>query len=385
MITLLLLTEAKSTGGGWRLKPGSFNCRHPAFLIVADQHLLLIGPPSAGKSYTLKLVLILLPPEAFHVIDAGSPRVLIYDSADLQHRVTVFSEADSIPTQEDNPAASAIRNLLQDHRLHYQVPVRDPETGDFVVRDIDKPGPTVLITTAVKRLGSQLDSRLFILDVPDDSEHVRQALRVQAGIELDGASEPNADLIAYQAYLQSMAPWDVVVPFARELSEAIGRSASAPRILRDFQRLLSLVKAVTVLRHPHRARDAKGRLVADIDDYRAVFDLMGDMYEASSTGASKAVRAVVGAVAALRAEGQSPVSVTMTANKLGLNKGSVSRCVRVALREGWLCNTEIKKGRPADLIIGEPLPDRAGLPDPEGVAGLQGKPADTGGWEEGVV
>src|SRR5262249_44175924 len=74
-------------------------------------HLLLLGVPSAGKSYTLNTVLALLPPEGHHAIDAGSPRVLIYDDADLRHRVLVFGEADSLPAGEDNPAASAIRAL----------------------------------------------------------------------------------------------------------------------------------------------------------------------------------------------------------------------------------------------------------------------------------
>ena len=36
-------------------------------------HLLLMGLPSSGKNYTLSRVLILLPEDAYHVIDAGSP------------------------------------------------------------------------------------------------------------------------------------------------------------------------------------------------------------------------------------------------------------------------------------------------------------------------
>jgi hypothetical protein len=139
-------------------------------------HLLLIGPPSAGKSYTVNQILKLLPEEAYHIIDAGSPRTLIYDNSDLRHKVVIFSEADSIPTDEDNPAASAIRNLLQDHQLHYVVTVRDADTGDFTVREINKPGPTVLITTSTKPLGAQLMTRLFTLEISDSDAQIRAAL-----------------------------------------------------------------------------------------------------------------------------------------------------------------------------------------------------------------
>ena len=83
-------------------------------------HLLLTGPSSGGKSYTLGIIKTLMPTEGYHVIDAGSPRVLIYDVASLEHKALVFGEADSLPAGEDNPAASAIRNLLQDHHLHYE-------------------------------------------------------------------------------------------------------------------------------------------------------------------------------------------------------------------------------------------------------------------------
>ena len=92
-------------------------------------HILLLAASSVGKSYALQTALALHPAEAYHVIDAGSPRVLIYDTADLRHRAVIFGEADSLPAGEDNPAASAVRNLLADGRLHYKVTVRDPETG----------------------------------------------------------------------------------------------------------------------------------------------------------------------------------------------------------------------------------------------------------------
>ncbi len=328
-------------------------------------HLILLGPPSAGKNYTVTAVLRLLPAEAYHAIDAGSPRVLIYDETDLRHRALIFGEADSLPAGEDNPAASAIRNLLQDHRLHYHVTIRDPETGDFTVRRVEKPGPTVLITTATRRLGEQLDSRLFCVDVPDDQAQVREALLMQASLETGGVAAPSEALVAYQGYLQALAPWSVVVPFAHELAEAIGRSPAASRVLRDYARLLALVKAVTILRHQRRRRDTAGRLVAEVADYAAVYDLVRDAYAASVTGAGQGVRDVVQAVAALKSEGKTRVSAAQVARYLGINNMAASRRVRAALRAGWLINEEPRKGRPYDLVVGEPLPAEDGLPRPE--------------------
>lgn len=332
-------------------------------------HLLLLGPSSAGKSYNVETVKRLLPPEAYHTIDASTPRVLIYDPADLQHKMVIFGEADSLPAGEDNPAASAIRNLLQDHRLHYKATVRDTETGGWTVCDINKSGPTMLVTTSTKRLGDQLETRLFILEVPDDQQQVRAALKAQGDIELYGAQEPPDSLIAYQSLLQAGAPWHILVPFADKLAEAIGKSPAASRVVRDYARLISLIKSVALLRHAHRQLDSEGRVLATLEDYRTIYDLASDMYAASTTGASKKVREVVNAVAELRKEDAGArITVKMVADRCGINKMAASRRVASAEKGGWLINDvadNASSNAGKNLVLGESLPVESGLPTPE--------------------
>jgi hypothetical protein len=330
-------------------------------------HLVLGGSPSSGKSFVLSIVLRLLPESGYHVIDAGSPRALIYDTADLRHRALVFGEADSLPAGEDNPAASAVRNLCTDHQLHYQATVRDDKTGGFVVKEVRKDGPTVLVTTSVRQLGEQMESRLFRLEVPDDQESIRQALLAQAAVELRGAPVPDAALIACQAYLQRLTPWEVVVPFANELAWLIGRRPAAPRVRRDYARLISLIKAHAVLCHQRRQRDASGRLVATVEDYAAVFTLGNELYQHSVTGSSSRIRVVVEAVRDLR--GSLPVRVVAVAKRLGINKMAATRRVSAAIDAGFLVNRESRRGQPADLELGNPLPAEDGLPTPAELGG----------------
>jgi hypothetical protein len=332
-------------------------------------HLLLVGPASSGKSYTVGSVLRLLPKDACHAIDAGSPRVLIYGEDPLEHRLLVFSEADSLPAGEDNPAASAVRSLLQDHSLNYEVTEKDPKRGGFKVRKIHKDGPTTLITTSTKRLGAQLESRLFVVEVKDDQEQLAAALSMQAQLELYGpAADDTEGLLAFQSYLQIQAPWEVVVPFAGELVTYLQKQPHESRVARDFNRTLSLIKAVTVIRHRHRKTNADGRLMAELDDYRTVHELVADVFETGS-GASERVRETVAAVQRL-VSGESTVSQAEIGKELGLVKGTVSNRVRTAIRGGWLVNEETTRGKPAKIRLGEPLPERAGLPTPEELEAL---------------
>jgi hypothetical protein len=297
------------------------------------------------------------------VIDAGSPRALIYMDADLQHRLLVFSEADSLPAGEDNPAASAIRNLLQDHRLHYEVVVKDPETGRYIVMEVNKEGPAVLITTSTKPLGGQLGTRLFALDIPYDLEQLRSALKEQARQEVNEAGEIPTPLIAFQAYLQSLAPWDVLVPYAESLANEIGKTIDAPRILRDHSRILALIKAVALLRHIHRQVNRAGRLMATIDDYRYVKNLVGEMYESSLSGVSKEIRNIVEIVDQLTKKAKDSIMIEDIRKCSSFTKTQARRYVKRALDKGFLVNKELRKSYPYNLSIGEPLPVQSGLPE----------------------
>jgi len=384
---LVLVQEAVGTlGYGGDLRPPTITYLAATGRVLGQRegsmpvHLLLLGIPAVGKSYTVRVVRSLLPEVAYHTIDAGSARVLIYDEADLRNRVLIVGEADSLPAGEDNPAASAMRNLLQDHALHYSVVVKNPDTGQFEVQQIHKPGPTTLITTSVKRLKPQLDSRLFCLAVPDDHAQVEAALTAQAQAELHGIANPDPALTAFQAYLQALAPWEVVVPFADRLSRAIGRSSTAPRILRDYARLLSLVKSVAVLRHQHRQRDPVGRLIADLADYRTVFGLVNEMYAGSISGADQRIRAAVEAVSALLGEqGRvGGITVTQVARRLGISVPAASARLRTAIAQGWVVNEETTRGRPWRLHVGEALPEPVGLPHPDSLTEGSTTPPDNG-------
>jgi hypothetical protein len=328
-------------------------------------HTLFLGPSSSGKNAAMEAGLRLLPDNVVFTIDAGSARALIYDDRPFEHHVVAYGEADSLPAGEDNPAASAIRNLLQDGHLHYDVIVRDPASGEFVTRHVVKPGPTVLFTTSTRPLGDQLMTRLFTLEVPDDSVQLGAALEAMASLELDGAPPPDPALRAFQAYLQELAPIDVVVPFARQLSSYLRRRPQAPRVLRDYARLLSLIKAVAILRIAHRDRDGAGRIVATFDDYGAAYELVEETW-AASADASERVRQAVAAVAELGSRTQgATVSITELALRLKVSVASAWRRVNSAIAGGWIVNEETRKRQTARLRVGEPLPPSAGLPSIE--------------------
>jgi hypothetical protein len=146
----------------------------------------------------------------------------------------------------------------------------------------------------------------------------------------------------------------ITIPYAKELAKLI--PAAAPRLRRDFGSLLALIRAHALLHQGTRERDAKSRIVATIDDYAVVRDLLADVVsEAVEKTVKPEIREVVSTVAKLAEDGE--VTQKQVADETGLDKGSVSRRVRAALDGGYLLNKEEKRGRPHRLVLGDPLPD----------------------------
>ena len=58
----------------------------------------------------------------------------------------------------------------------------------------------------------------------------------------------------------------------------------------------------------------------------------------------------------LESSGDNPITVTTLAETLKLDESATLRRVRAAIDRGYLKNLEDRKGRPARLVLGDPLP-----------------------------
>ena len=196
--TPAVLTYIAITSRVLRYKPGQ-----------APAHLMLKGEASSGKSHALNAVLRHMPKEAIYKMDAGSARALIYDDEPISHRAIVFSERDSLPKGDgdgDNPAASAIRSLLQDGRMDYRVTVKAPN-GKLKTQHIVREGPSVLVTTGITYIRGQLGTRIFTYNMTEGREQIKSALMAAAENEEGDRFEstPDEALVSLQLYLQRRA------------------------------------------------------------------------------------------------------------------------------------------------------------------------------------
>ena len=307
------------------------------------------GPSSGGKSFVVEMVLKFLPDEAFSERTAMSDRALAYSDEDFRHRYLVIYEAAGM---NSDIASYLIRSLLSEGVIRYEL-VEKTRDG-MRPRLIEKQGPTgLIVTTTATRLHPENETRLLSLAVKDTPEQTAEIMRALAR-EGDAIGEA-ANYGRWHAYQRWLAVGErrVTVPFAGQLANLV--PPVAVRVRRDFGLLLSLVRSHALLHRESRSRDELGRIIATLSDYTAVRNPVADLFaEGIEATVPATVRETVEAIAAL---GKDEVSLGAISKALKLDKSTTSRRVNVAVSKGYLANLEDRKGRPARIAVGDPMPD----------------------------
>lgn len=325
------------------------------YLIVTSRMLERVvsaavkGPSSGGKTYTVERVLGFFPDDAYYALTAMSERALAYSEEPIQHRFLVVYEAAGMSGEF---ATYLIRSLLSEGRLRYET-VESTSEG-LRPRTIEREGPTgLIVTTTEVKLHPENETRLISLAVSDTQEQTRDVLLAMADEDREKPDMgPWHDL---QRWLEA-AEHRVTIPYATDLAALI--PPVAVRLRRDFATVLTFVRTHAMLHQANRGRDARRRIVASLDDYASVRELIADLVsEGVDAVVPATVRETVETVERLSAEPSGNLTVSAVAAALNLDKSAALRRVRAATDRGYLKNLENRKGRPARLASADPLPE----------------------------
>jgi len=321
------------------------------------------GPSSAGKNHVTPHVLALFPPSAAYRLTGMSERALAYGKEPLAHRILAIEEAAGLT---GGVGAYLMRSLISEGRLRYET-VENGQEG-LKPRVIEREGPTgLLVTTTALNLEAELETRMFSIPITDSAEQTSAVLRALAARDSGDEGRGAIDAAPWHALQTWLETGDhrVVIPYAGKLAEAI--PPVAIRLRRDFPAVLRLIKTHAILHQHQRERDEQDRVVAAIDDYTAIYELVADLVAAGvEASVPQTIRETVDAVSALTKKWPDGVPHSAVKAALGLDKSTVSRRVKHAIGLGYLVDEQEKRGQPALLRLGDPLPvELEVLPSPE--------------------
>jgi hypothetical protein len=306
------------------------------------------GPSSGGKSFLVERVTKFFPEDAYYSFTSMSERALAYDDTPLSHRFIVLYEAGGLSS---DLASYLMRSLLSEGCIRYQTVEKTSE--GMVPKLIERQGPTgLIVTTTLVNLHPENETRLISITITDTQAQTKKIFETLAdGMDSTTNFEPWQ---ALQVWIGA-GECRVVIPFARLLAEMV--PPLAVRLRRDFRAVLTLTRAHALLHKVSRERDGCGRIIASLDDYSVVRELVSE-FVSEGVGAlvAEATRETVMAVKDLKEESKD-IRVKDVADKLNLDKSTAGRRVRKAISQEYLQNLEEKKHRPYRLDLDTPLPD----------------------------
>lgn len=318
--------------------------------------LSVVAPSSAGKNAVVDAARALMPPSAYVEFDATTPAAFIYyerDNDDIyKHRTLIFTESDSIP--DKGPIASALRTLISKGCVEYAT-TEETEDGPRRTNKITKAGPSGFISTGVRQLAPQLNTRVLELNVSDDPKLTQEIMDMQARIaagEMRVASPK--DFIAAQCWLGEHGNRDVVIPFAPALSQLM--SPRETRMRRDFLQVLTTIEASAFLHQYQRECDASGAVVATTEDYALARRLLAPIFDTVAASVKPSMRRVIEAVKV----DDPAITLRELANRLDRAPSTISPYAKQAVEDGYLENPNYRAGEAANFVrTSLSLPDAA--------------------------
>jgi hypothetical protein len=310
----------------------------------------------------LKQLIKTLPPEMVVELQSVSNMGLAYMGRyALTNRFLTLYELGGLG-KEGSEAIEQLKQGLTEGRIKRQI--AESTNRGVGGRTVELEGPFGIWTTSTEmKIDKELGNRLFRVNIDESPEQTKRIAKARTKRNDNSADYgPMRGLHTYLAGQDNR----VVVPFEDELTDRIDFRATQMR--RDYDRIMDLVEAHAVLHQESRDRDADNHIIATLEDYEAVYELIGDIVgEASEVTVSDTVRETVQTVRELIEDGEHVTRNTL-AKRLKIVPTSAGRRFAPASGAGYVKeDPDNLNQRPKRYVLGDvPLPENVDvIPSPE--------------------
>jgi len=320
--------------------------------------LLRRGAPAGGKNFLIAKMLALVPADSVIHMSSGSPLSLVYygggDEDALKHKIVYVPEAAIIAEKNgiESPLTVMLRLLISEGRLDHNVALPQSAGPPVTIR-IKRNGPVVVIATSARdNVEEELLTRLMTSDADERPEQTLAVLTDALSVEDRDVGEAEVERwLDFQRWLMIDAPYSVVIPFRQAILAAYTKRLKAMetrgekpnvqlRLRRDVHGFMAAIKTSAILHKAQRETDAKGRIIATIDDYRHAHEAFDEglarLYKIKTPETALAVVRAIEAMGATKTD-SAKVTVSALMARLGITgRGTANDRLKDAEDRGFL-------------------------------------------------
>jgi hypothetical protein len=244
------------------------------YIVVTSRNLsqplsaVVKGDSSSGKSHVLLTTLKLFPKSAYIDLTDATPQSFYYTpDGYFKHKIIVLFEKHG-----SERADYSIRTLQSEGKLKIQVTVKNPDTGEFEAKVIEKEGPTGFVTTTTASLIHGENDTRNISIFPDQSS--AQTSRVYASVDAKYLGKPkvsDSELKPWHHAQVILEPLPVLIPFAASFRKYF--PATIVRTRRDYGHFLAIMETIALLHQ-------KQRSIIEINGQKHIRATLADAYMA---------------------------------------------------------------------------------------------------------
>ena len=244
--------------------------------------LTVQGESSVGKSFLVKAISKLIPPEELVDLSSLSEKALVYMPRDsLKFKLLIIAEAVG-----GQAADYYFRTLISEGMIRHAVTVQNPDTGQFETKIVEMDGPIALFQTTTS-IDINPENRTRLIEIrPDDSQRQTERIHAQQKFERtsDGRAfvEDQGRIIRLHRNAQRLLQAkDIIIPYAPHISFASPKNQL--RVRRDLSKFLDLISVIALLRQFQKSetgdKEDGNCLDADILDYSIAYDLAVEIFQ----------------------------------------------------------------------------------------------------------
>lgn len=336
---------------------------HPLSIVVK-------GESSAGKSFVLSRLMLLIPPEAYEELTDATAQSFYYAAIDAySHKIiVVFEKQGSFKTQ--NP----IRTFQSEGKLRIQVTVKNPETNQFVTQVKEVKGPVGFITTTTHpNIHSENETRCFSVYPNESTEQTERILSVISKQYSKGHKKIDEEVLRPFHNLQKLLkPYPVIIPFTDAIEKAFPKNIT--RVRRDYSRFLALIEIIAILHQEQREKvndEGVDKIVAALADYGCAWYISRYILARTIYGVGPKTEQVLEAMARIEEKNISKdaplesVTINDIAKTLEWDTDTVAKWLKPAIKKGFVTVEEEAHGRkPGKFRLSKKELQKKLLPDP---------------------